>query len=176
MNLAAVLGSDVPFGLQGGTAVGTGRGENLTPVLTRGTFHWVFALADRGLSTPEVYAECDRLRGDTPVTAPELSEALMQALASGDARALGRALCNDLQRAAISLRPGLAQLLEVGQEYGALGMLVSGSGPTCAFLVSDEGRALDLTVALTSTGACRTALRATSPTQRMGRSGVEGVS
>ena len=60
--VAATVGSDVPFSLVGGTALGLGRGELLTPVLARGRFHWVVAIADGGLATPDVYAECDRLR------------------------------------------------------------------------------------------------------------------
>ena len=160
MELAADLGSDVPFALHGGTAIGVGRGEQLTPVLSRGEFHWVFALADEGLSTPAVYRECDRLRAGRPVREPYVSDILMQALRAGDAVVLGKALHNDLQEAAISLRPSLRQLLEVGEDYGALGGLVSGSGPTCAFLVAGEEASLDLAVALTASGACRTVKRA----------------
>lgn len=161
--LAAQLGSDVTFALHGGTAIGTGRGEQLTPALVRGTFHWVFALASEGLSTPAVYAECDRLRGIGDVLAPEVSAPLMQALASGDAAALGSALSNDLQDAAISLRPALGRLIEAGVDLGALGGIVSGSGPTCAFLVSDDARALDIAVGLMSTGLCRTVKRGVGP-------------
>ncbi|MDA3021513.1 MAG: 4-(cytidine 5'-diphospho)-2-C-methyl-D-erythritol kinase [Actinomycetota bacterium] len=161
MELAAQLGSDVPFALHGGTAIGTGRGERLLSALSRGAFEWVFALADKGLSTPDVYAECDRLRGEKRVSAPVVPPEIMQALRAGDAVALGAALSNDLQSAAISLRPVLAQVLEVGAEYGALGAIVSGSGPTCAFLAADEEQALDIAVGLTSAGVCRTVKRAT---------------
>lgn len=163
LELAAELGSDVPFAIFGGTAIGTGRGEQLTQVLARGEFHWVFALADGGLSTPAVYAECDRLRGDGHVPAPHVSDALMQALRAGDAKALGKALRNDLQSAAIRLRPSLRAVLDAGDEYGALGAIVSGSGPTCAFLASSADKALDLAVALTASGTCRTVKRATGP-------------
>jgi 4-diphosphocytidyl-2-C-methyl-D-erythritol kinase len=161
--LAAGLGSDVPFALHGGTAIGTGRGQQLTPALARGEFHWVFALSDVGLSTAAVYAECDRLRGGTPVLEPRVSDALMAALRAGDAEVLGRALTNDLQRAAVALRPELGQVLEVGTDRGALGAVVSGSGPTCAFLVPDEETALDVAVALTASGVCRTVKRASGP-------------
>ncbi|MEI6361591.1 MAG: 4-(cytidine 5'-diphospho)-2-C-methyl-D-erythritol kinase [Actinomycetes bacterium] len=162
-SLAADLGADVPFALHGGTAIGTGKGENLTSVLTRGSFHWVFALAEGGLSTPAVYAQCDRLREARPVPEPYVSDMLMQAVRAGDPVLLGKALHNDLQAAALSLRPSLGQVLEVGDDFGALGAVVSGSGPTCAFIARDEEHSLDLAVALTASGVCRTVRRATGP-------------
>jgi 4-diphosphocytidyl-2-C-methyl-D-erythritol kinase len=161
--LASELGSDVPFALHGGTAIGTGRGEVLTPVLSRGTFHWVFAIAEAGLSTPAVYAECDRLRGGRTIPDPYVSDLLMQALRAGDAMLLGKAVHNDLKAAALSLRPSLRQVLEVGEDFGALGGIVSGSGPTCAFVARDEEHALDIAVALTASGVCRTVRRASGP-------------
>lgn len=163
LSLAGRLGADVPFALVGGTAVGVGRGDRLTPALARGGFHWVFALADGGLSTPAVFGELDRLRADQVLPEPRVADALMQALRAGDAAALGRALSNDLQRAALALRPRLAMTLELGAECGALGALVSGSGPTCAFLARDEEHSLDLAVALTAGGVCRTVKRAQGP-------------
>ena len=163
VELAAGLGADVPFALLGGTAVGVGTGARLTPALSSGRFHWVLALADGGLSTPAVYAECDRLRAGTYLPEPRLSDGLMAALRSGDAEALGATLSNDLQRAAVSLRPGLGRTLAVGEEYGALGTVVSGSGPTCAFLAAGEEHALDLAVALSASGVCRTVRRVDGP-------------
>jgi len=161
--IAAELGADVPFALHGGTAIGTGKGENLTSVLSRGEFHWVFALADAGLSTPAVYSECDVLRAGRSVPEPYVSDMLMQAVRAGDPVLLGKALHNDLQAAALSLRPSLAQVLEVGDDFGALGGIVSGSGPTCAFVARDDEHSLDLAVALTASGVCRTVRRATGP-------------
>lgn len=161
--LAARLGSDVPFALLGHTAVGLGRGERLTPALARGRFHWVLAFADAGLTTPSVYAELDRLRGDAVQVEPRVPDALMAALRSGDPAALGNAMGNDLQRAAVSLRPQLTMTLDVGEEYGALAALVSGSGPTCAFLARDDEHALDLAVALAGSGTCRTVRHAPGP-------------
>jgi 4-diphosphocytidyl-2-C-methyl-D-erythritol kinase len=161
--LGADLGSDVPFLVAGGTAMGSGRGEMLAPVLARGTYHWVFALAEGGLSTPAVYAECDRLRGDVDVPDPVATPALMSALRSGDPRELAPQLSNDLQEAAISLRPDLGEVLAAGMEYGALGGIVSGSGPTTAFLVEDNEAGIDLAVALTASGVVRDVRRASGP-------------
>jgi len=162
-DLAAELGSDVPFALLGGTAMGSGRGDRLAPVLGRGRYTWVFALGDQGLSTPEVYAECDRLRSGQRVPEPAPSAAMMTALRSGDAVSLGRALSNDLQPAALSLQPHLEEVLRTGLDNGALGGLVSGSGPTVAFLVSDTERSLDLAVALTASGVAPGVKRAVGP-------------
>jgi 4-diphosphocytidyl-2-C-methyl-D-erythritol kinase len=161
--LAAALGSDVPFLLSGGTAMGSGRGEVLAPVLARGKFHWVLALSEGGLSTPAVYAECDRLRGRAPVADPVPTPEMMTALRSGDPRALAAALQNDLQAAAISLLPALGDVLEAGMEFGALGGIVSGSGPTVAFLAESHEAALDLAVSLTASGAVQDVRRATGP-------------
>lgn len=161
--VAALLGSDVPFMLSGGTAVGRGRGDQVTPALSRGTYHWVLALSASGLSTPAVYGECDRLRAGMKIATPQLNDHLLQALLTGDPVALGKTLINDLQPAACSLRPALRLILDVGTEYGALGSIVSGSGPTVAFLVSDEDHALDLAVALTSSGVVGSVARASGP-------------
>ena len=145
-DIGARLGSDVPFALFGANAIGRGRGEQIMPVLGRGQFHWVFALADEGLSTPAVYRQCDTLREGEQIRAPEVSDALLHALRQGDANALAAALHNDLQPAAISLRPSLRSLLEAGVEYGALAGVVSGSGPTCAFLCRDSAHSIDVAV------------------------------
>jgi len=203
MDVAAKVGSDAAFGLLGGTAVGRGRGERLTPALAPATqYHWVLAFADGQLSTPEVYAALDRLRarevrrdrqspprgvrgasgergdGQSPraerlspgkergprgIAQPDLDAALMSALRSGDARQVGRALSNDLQPAALSLFPALRKTLAAGLELGALGALVSGSGPTCVFLSASANRALDLAVSLSGAGVCRSVARATGP-------------
>jgi 4-diphosphocytidyl-2-C-methyl-D-erythritol kinase len=187
-DVAATVGSDVPFALVGGTAIGQGRGELLTAALTTGTYHWVLAFSTGALSTPEVYAACDRLRaashsrglnappasdrathGTSAVVAeaeagpPALSTELMAALRSGDPAAVGPLLSNDLQPAAVSLRPGLRRTLAAGKEFGALGGIVSGSGPTCAFLAADAARARELAVALTGAGVCRGVVRVKGP-------------
>jgi 4-diphosphocytidyl-2-C-methyl-D-erythritol kinase len=161
--LGAELGSDVPFMISGGTAIGTGRGDQLTAALSRGTYHWVFALSSVGLSTPAVYSECDRMRAEREIAEPKVSDALMQALLTADPIVVGQALVNDLQSAACSLRPALSLILEVGRDYGALGAIVSGSGPTVAFLVADEEAGLDLAVALTASGVVGSVARATGP-------------
>ncbi|MER6476275.1 4-(cytidine 5'-diphospho)-2-C-methyl-D-erythritol kinase [Streptomyces filamentosus] len=161
--ICAELGSDVPFSLVGGAALGVGRGERLTELPVAGPFHWVFAVADGGLSTPAVYAEFDRLAEGTDVPEPAASPALLDALATGDTAALAAALSNGLQPAALSLRPSLAATLAAGTEAGALAALVSGSGPTTAFLVKDAESADAVAAALRASGTCRTTRTATSP-------------
>jgi 4-diphosphocytidyl-2-C-methyl-D-erythritol kinase len=187
LDVAARVGSDVAFALLGGTAVGRGRGERLTPALAPATpYHWVLAFADGHLSTPEVYAALDRLRapatgagaanravrgekavggdrGQDGPAEPDLDTALMSALRSGDAGLVGRALSNDLQPAALSLFPALRKTLAAGLELGALGALVAGSGPTCVFLAASAGRALDLAVSMSGAGVCRSVARVTGP-------------
>jgi len=205
-DLGAQIGSDVPFALIGGTAVGQGRGDRLTRALASGSYHWVLAFAAGGLATPDVYAACDRLRarvnaardtagdgagahgagaggagaggagaggagaqgtvvegGRAIVPAPELSTELMAALRSGDPAAVGPLLTNDLQPAALSLQPVLRRALAAGRELGALGAIVSGSGPTCAFLAADATKARDLAVAITGAGVCRAVVQVSGP-------------
>jgi 4-diphosphocytidyl-2-C-methyl-D-erythritol kinase len=160
--VAARVGSDVAFAVLGGTAVGRGRGEQLTSALVAPVrYHWVLAFADGHLSTPAVYGTLDRLRGDEAAGEPELSAELMSALRAGDAPRLGAALSNDLQAPALAMFPALRKTLAAGREFGALGALVSGSGPTCFFLARDERHATDLAVALSSAGVCRTVATAT---------------
>ncbi len=161
--VARNLGSDVPFMLHGGTAVGRGHGDEITPALSRGTYHWVIAVSSSGLSTPAVYGECDRLRTGLDIKAPSLNDELLQSLLSGNSVRVGKSLNNDLQAAACSLRPALRLILDTGNEYGALGGIVSGSGPSVAFLVADEDHSLDLAVALTSSGVVGSVARAQGP-------------
>jgi 4-diphosphocytidyl-2-C-methyl-D-erythritol kinase len=161
--IAATLGSDVPFSLHGGTALGTGRGEQLTPVLGAGSYSWVLALAEGGLSTPAVYDELDRQREKGPVSLVSDPAEVLAALRQGVPQELGRALCNDLQPAAIALKPDLRRLLKAGDELGALGGIVSGSGPTVAFLARDDGHATALAAALAGHGVCRTVRVADGP-------------
>jgi 4-diphosphocytidyl-2-C-methyl-D-erythritol kinase len=187
--IGATVGSDVAFALLGGTAVGRGRGERLTPALAPATqYHWVLAFADGQLSTPAVYAALDRLRaqgrsggpggtggGQPPVsgevwrgrppeeTRPDLDAALMSALRTGNAARVGQRLSNDLQQAAVSLFPGLRKTLTAGLELGALGALVAGSGPTCVFLAANAERALELAVSLSGAGVCRSVARVSGP-------------
>lgn len=150
--MAATLGSDVPFMMHGGCALGIGRGDVLSPVMTRGSFHWVFATFHEGLSTAQIYEKTDDMRGLEFEGEPEVPTELLSALARGDAPALGRLLHNDLQLAAVTSRPQLGRVLEQGIDLGALGAIISGSGPTCAFLVRNESSAIDLVVALKASG------------------------
>ena len=161
LSLAAELGSDVPFCLVGGTAAGSGRGELVTTIEDSGSYWWVVALSDRGLSTPAVFAEFDRRHAGTDVPEPEVSEELVSALAAGEVRKLAALLRNDLEAPALRLRPDLADLLERGGRPPALGALLSGSGPTCLFLAAGEADAHRILDALT--GAGTTALVARGP-------------
>ena len=167
LTLAAELGADVPFAFTGGTAIGTGRGDQLSPALAKGSFQWVLALADFGLSTPEVYSELDQHRDrhaqdifPAPV-APSVDADVLQALRAGDPHMLAETLYNDLQAPALHLEPSLAQTLELGEQNGALAGVVSGSGPTVAFLAADLDSALELQIALSA--ARLTVVRATGP-------------
>lgn len=182
-DVAAEVGSDVTFALIGGTAIGLGRGDRVTPALASGTYHWVLAFAGAELSTAAVYAACDRIRASrggqpgqpgqpgqarrpaqaAPAEPPRLDTALMTALRSGDPAEIGSLLSNDLQPAAVSLLPDLRRALAAGREHGALGAMVSGSGPTCAFLAKDARHARDLAVALAGAGVCRTVAPVTGP-------------
>ncbi|MFD4676797.1 4-(cytidine 5'-diphospho)-2-C-methyl-D-erythritol kinase [Lentzea sp. NPDC058450] len=161
--LAGKLGADVPFALYGGTALGTGRGERIVPVLARHQFHWVLAFDRRGLSTPDVFDELDRLRaeGDPPRVGEV--EAVLEGLSSGDPRQLALLLGNDLQAAAVSLRPNLRRTLRAGVDAGALAGIVSGSGPTTAFLCEDGDAAVKVAAELAGAGVCRTVRVAHGP-------------
>lgn len=160
--LAGMLGSDVAFALYGGTALGTGRGERIVPVLARHTQHWVIALHRGGLSTPTVFGELDRLRaGGDPPDRPV--EPVLEAIAGGDPRQLALCLTNDLQPAAVSMAPELRRTLRAGVDAGALAGLVSGSGPTCAFLCADADAAVDVATELAGAGVCRTVRVAHGP-------------
>jgi 4-diphosphocytidyl-2-C-methyl-D-erythritol kinase len=176
--LAAGIGSDVAFGLVGGTAIGVGRGERVTPALATGSYHWVLAFATGGLSTAEVYAACDRMRaargkpGQAAQPAPELDRELMAALRSGNASDLAPLLANDLQPAAVSLRPELRRTLAAGTEHGALAAIVSGSGPTCVYLAKDARHAAALAVSLAGAGVCRTVSHVVGPAPGASVTGV----
>ncbi len=166
--VAAELGSDVPFLLMGQTAVGSGRGDLLTAALSRGEYHWAFGVRDSGLATPAVYAEFDALSPGTPPGGddgldPDGDVALLHALRSGDATAVGAQLHNDLQAAAVELAPGLVETLSVAEDAGALGVVVSGSGPTVAALARSRQHALVIAAAMTAAGVADSVLTASGP-------------
>jgi 4-diphosphocytidyl-2-C-methyl-D-erythritol kinase len=165
--LGAQLGADVPFALAGGTAIGTGRGDRLSPALAKGTFQWVLAIAEFGVSTPDVYGELDKHRERhaqdifPAQQIPQVDSGVLQALRAGDPHMLAEVLHNDLQAPALHLAPGLGEVLQLGEENGALAGIVSGSGPTVAFLAADLDSALELQIALSA--ARLTVIRATGP-------------
>lgn len=133
LEIAAELGSDVPFSLVGGTARGRGRGEVVEPLEDRGSWWWVAVPSAVGLSTPEVYRHFDVLFPHA-LAEPAAPVDLLSALASGEPLRLARTLHNDLQAPALDLRPELGTLIDRGEREGALRGIVSGSGPTCVFL------------------------------------------
>jgi 4-diphosphocytidyl-2-C-methyl-D-erythritol kinase len=153
--VAARLGSDVPFQLHGGCALGTGRGDVITEVPVANAFHWVVGVDHGGLSTPVVFHELDRLRALRPGRRASSPGAVLDALDDGDPARLAPALVNDLQEAALSLRPDLRRTLDAGVDAGALAGIVSGSGPSCAFLCADEEHAAGVAERLEATGRCR---------------------
>ncbi len=153
--LAAELGSDVGFALTGGLARGGGRGEQLAE-LAGPALHWVLAAATGELSTPAVYAEFDRQR--PAADGPRLPDGLVEAVRAGEPDAVAPLLHNDLQPAALALAPYLAQTLADGLAAGALAGLVSGSGPTCAFLATDAGHARELAGTMATGEHCRFAV------------------
>lgn len=165
--LAARLGADVPFALHGGTAVGAGRGDELTPALARGRFDWVLVLSDEGLSTPEIYGRLDEMRShgealaDDPPLSLDVPIPLLQALRAGDPHELAPVMLNDLEAPAIADRPDLTLTLADGVRFGALTGIVSGSGPTIAFLCAGAEAAKRVQEELQATG--RTALHVHGP-------------
>lgn len=167
LELASQLGADVPFAFTGGTAIGTGNGNQLSPALAKGQFQWVLALADFGMSTPEVYHELDRHRDRhrqdifPAEIQPQVDANVLQALRAGDPHMLAEVLHNDLQAPALHREPGLADIIQLGEQNGALAGIISGSGPTVAFLAADLDNALELQIALSA--ARLQVVRATGP-------------
>lgn len=157
-DLAARLGADVPFALHGGTAVGTGRGDQLNPALARGRFDWILVTSEQGLSTPVVYERLDILRGeegalaDDPPMSLDVPIPVLQALRSGDPHLLADGLMNDLQAAAVYERPDLDDVIRRGVAAGALQGIVSGSGPTIALLCPDPETAQEVQTTLRDAG------------------------
>lgn len=163
MVLARQLGADCPFPLLGGTAVGSGHGDELSPLMTSGSYHWVFALAHDGLSTPAVFSRLDELRAGQNIQPKAMPEELGAALRSRDAAALAACLHNDLEEAAISLRPELADVSALAEEAGALRAIVSGSGPTIAALVPDPMTGMLVSRALEASSLIAGTVRADAP-------------
>ena len=154
---AAKLGSDVPFSLEGGTAIGTGRGEKLSKIETSAVLHWVMTPSQIGLSTPDVYRRLDVMRTEAGVDVstleqPEVPAGLVAALVAGDAMVVANYMHNDLEIAALALRPELATTIEAGKKAGALKSMVSGSGPTIAHLAKDRIHAEQIANRLASAG------------------------
>ena len=161
MSLSAQLGSDISFPLVGGTAIGRGRGEDVTSLLTRGEIHWVFAVSAEGLSTPKIYKVFDELNPNP--AKPEVPNDLVAALTSGDIKAAAKLMVNDLQVPAISQRPVLAKILQAGAHASALNGIVSGSGPTCAFIARSYEDAVQIAHELQISGVVQRTLLGVGP-------------
>ena len=161
--IASEVGSDVAFLLFGHTQMGLGRGERLNPLLTKSELNWVIATNSSGLQTSEVYKTCDSLRLGKAVPEPIINKELVQALAAGDVEKIAKNLSNDLQEAALKLKPELSNLLKIGEEYGAIASLVSGSGPTCIFLAASKKAAENLVIDLSGSGLAKNVLLAKGP-------------
>jgi 4-diphosphocytidyl-2-C-methyl-D-erythritol kinase len=154
---AAALGSDVPFSLMGGTAVGVGRGEVLTKVQDGPALHWVMTPNPAGLSTPQVYRQLDVMRVNqgidvSALEAPEVPEELLEAIATGDVAEVAKLMHNDLEIAAVAMLPKLAETLEAGRKAGSLRSMVSGSGPTIAHLAKSAVHAEQIATRLKAAG------------------------
>jgi len=163
--LAVGLGADVPFCLTGHTAIGLGRGEQLSPAMTHGQFHWVFAVQHSGLSTAAVFERFDQMveLGEIIPADPKVNTEVMEALIAGDASRLGAALSNDLEAPAVSLAPGLAAVVELMEDAGALGAVISGSGPTVAGLARSRQHALAMGAMITAAGVADLVVTADGP-------------
>jgi len=161
-DIAAPLGSDIPFLVLGGTALGTGRGELVSPVLAGSKgWNWVLAVAEVGLFTPDVYRTHDEIGGGSTVDGPP--DELLAALRQRDPAVLARALDNDLQAAALHLRPELNETLDAGMAAGALAGMVSGSGPTCVFLAEDARHSAQIAAQLEASEVCHAVRTAMGP-------------
>ena len=158
--LALEVGSDVPFLLSGGTAVGYGRGEKLTELPNSGKLNWVLATSRRGMSTPRVFEMFDAMKSSGDITPPD---ALVEALANNDRLAIAELLRNDLQPAVLSMRPDLRQVLAAGERAGALASIVSGSGPTCVFFVENRAMARRVASSISSCMGVASALPVSGP-------------
>ena len=169
--IAATLGSDIPFLVLGGTALGTGRGELVSPILTGGhSWHWVLGIAFEGLSTPTVYRTFDELGGhgrtrarSAPDPGAGPPDGLLAALRQRDPEVLAGELANDLQTAALHLRPELHRVLDAGMAAGSLAGMVSGSGPTCVFLAEDARHGALIAAELEASRCCRAVHTAVGP-------------
>lgn len=154
---AANLGSDVPFSLMGGTAIGVGRGEVLTKVQDGPALHWVMTPNPAGLSTPQVYRQLDVMRVNqgidvSSLETPEVPEELLEALASGDVVEIAKLMHNDLEIAAVAMLPELQETLDAGRKAGSLRSMVSGSGPTIAHLAKSAIHAEQIATRLQAAG------------------------
>jgi len=146
-DLAARLGSDVPFFLVDGPAVASGRGEALMPVKGIPALAAVIACPAAGLSTPAVYAQCAP-DGGRRGTAWRLAEALV----AGDLGAAGDLMLNDLEQPARALSADVVRLLEALAAAGAVRPMLTGSGSACFALARTAAEARGIAARLEAAG------------------------
>ena len=153
--IAAAIGADVPSQVAPRPCLVAGAGEIVEPVPPPGEHALILVPREPGLSTAEVYAEADKLGS-------ERSEAELDAirrklhdatLEGASPLAYTELLVNDLQPAALSLRPEIAGAMEALTESGAAYAMVTGSGPTAVGLFADRGAAFAAAASLTGLGA-----------------------
>lgn len=149
--LGAQLGSDVPFCIAGGTALATGRGEQLDPLPDLDQLYVVLAkYRSLAVSTVWAYKTYRQQFGSAYLCAPDDLEcrrqkihsgAMVSAIAQRNGRQIGQQLYNDLEKVVLPTHPQVLQLRETFHQLGTLGTMMSGSGPTVFALVESPEQA-----------------------------------
>jgi len=137
LDIAKKLGSDVPFCMTGGTALAEGLGEKLTPLKPMPECFILLAKPDMDISTKEVYERIDK---ENITKRPDI-DAMIKAIEKQDLAAISKELCNVLEYVTVKKCPVISEIKEKLIEYGALGSVMSGSGPTVFGIFQDQASA-----------------------------------